>query len=164
LHFAFAYGYHELGKYLLSLGADDTVANMHGMTCYEGLDPDEPQRDCLNTGEMRGLAKERRASTAGGVDAARRGCRFIFRPRDHAPARPTQRHSGSRTGQRRASDREGRGELGRLGRVDGSVRLLGSLRRGALYPSRRWIRTVTRRTPTRAPVRRTTRARTRVPT
>jgi hypothetical protein len=57
LHFAFAYGYHELGKYLLSLGADDTVANMHGMTCYEGLDPDEPQRDCLNTGEMRGLAR-----------------------------------------------------------------------------------------------------------
>ena len=57
LHFAFAYGYKDLGKYLLSLGADDTVANVHGMTCYEGLDPDEPPRDCLNTPEMRELAR-----------------------------------------------------------------------------------------------------------
>lgn len=71
LHFAFAYGYKELGKYLLSLGADDTVANVHGMTCYEGLDPDEPPRDCLNTPEMRELARS--AELRRRVDAMRPG-------------------------------------------------------------------------------------------
>ena len=71
LHFAFAYGYKDLGKYLLSLGADDTVANVHGMTCYEGLDPDEPPRDCLNTPEMRELARS--AELRRRVDAMRPG-------------------------------------------------------------------------------------------
>ena len=71
LHFAFAYGYKDLGKYLLSLGADDTVANVHGMTCYEGLDPDEPPRDCLNTPEMRELARSKELRRR--VDAMRPG-------------------------------------------------------------------------------------------
>eukprot|EP01028_Stygiella_incarcerata_P011069 TRINITY_DN607_c0_g1_i1.p2 TRINITY_DN607_c0_g1~~TRINITY_DN607_c0_g1_i1.p2 ORF type:complete len:395 (+),score=125.73 TRINITY_DN607_c0_g1_i1:1694-2878(+) len=39
LHFAFAYGYSDLGEWLLSKGADDTIRNMSGLTCYEGLGP-----------------------------------------------------------------------------------------------------------------------------
>jgi len=38
LHFAFAYGYHALGEYLLSLGADETLLNGSGLCCYEGLE------------------------------------------------------------------------------------------------------------------------------
>ena len=63
LHFCFAYGYADLGRYLLSLGADDAIVNVHGMTCYEGLDPDEPPREGLDTPEMRERAlrvRERR--------------------------------------------------------------------------------------------------------
>jgi hypothetical protein len=67
LHYAFAYGYQTLGEYLLSLGADDRIVNVHGMTCYDGLDPDEPARETLNTPEMLELARrkkmERRAET-----------------------------------------------------------------------------------------------------
>lgn len=37
LHFAFGYGYSELGGYLVLKGADDTVRNTYGLTCYEGL-------------------------------------------------------------------------------------------------------------------------------
>jgi hypothetical protein len=37
LHYAFGYGFHELGAYLISKGADDSVANAEGLTCYEGL-------------------------------------------------------------------------------------------------------------------------------
>ena len=60
LHFCFAYGYRDLGRYLLSLGADDAVANVHGMTCYEGLDPDEPPRETLNDPEIVALARRKR--------------------------------------------------------------------------------------------------------
>ena len=38
LHFAFAYGYHALGEYLLSLGADETLLNASGLCCYKGLE------------------------------------------------------------------------------------------------------------------------------
>ncbi|CAN0381470.1 unnamed protein product, partial [Hapterophycus canaliculatus] len=38
LHYAFAFGFQQLGKYLASSGADDTLLNDHGLTCYEGLD------------------------------------------------------------------------------------------------------------------------------
>ncbi len=38
LHFAFAFGYQELGQYLIAkAGADPTVKNHFGLTCYEGL-------------------------------------------------------------------------------------------------------------------------------
>ena len=37
LHFAFGYGYTELGDYLLKKGADDTIKNEDGLTCYEGF-------------------------------------------------------------------------------------------------------------------------------
>ena len=37
LHFAFAYGYEDLGNYLISKGADDSLTNAEGLTCYEGL-------------------------------------------------------------------------------------------------------------------------------
>ena len=35
LHFAFGYGYDELGEYLLSKGADASLINEAGHTCYE---------------------------------------------------------------------------------------------------------------------------------
>ena len=38
---AFGYGFDELGEYLISKGADDSLQNAHGLTCYEGLDMDE---------------------------------------------------------------------------------------------------------------------------
>jgi hypothetical protein len=37
LHFAFGYGYTEVGDYLVSKGADDSILNKDGLTCYEGL-------------------------------------------------------------------------------------------------------------------------------
>lgn len=37
LHFAFGYGFSEVGEYLISKGADDSVTNKDGLTCYEGL-------------------------------------------------------------------------------------------------------------------------------
>eukprot|EP01039_Chlorochromonas_danica_P000903 gene903-984_t len=37
LHFAFGYGYNEAGEYLVSKGADDSIRNKDGLTCYEGL-------------------------------------------------------------------------------------------------------------------------------
>lgn len=40
LHFAFAYNFTDLGEYLVSKGADDSLLNESGLTCYEGLNPD----------------------------------------------------------------------------------------------------------------------------
>ena len=37
LHYVYAYGFEELGEYLKSKGADDTLTNIDGLTCYEGL-------------------------------------------------------------------------------------------------------------------------------
>ena len=37
LHFCFAYGFEDLGEYLMDKGADDSVMNSDGLTCYEGL-------------------------------------------------------------------------------------------------------------------------------
>jgi len=37
LHFLYAYGFRELGDYLVSKGADDTITNMEGLTAHEGL-------------------------------------------------------------------------------------------------------------------------------
>jgi len=37
LHFAYGYGYVEVGDYLVSKGADDSIRNKDGLTCYEGL-------------------------------------------------------------------------------------------------------------------------------
>lgn len=41
LHFAFGYGFDDLGDYLISKGADDSLQNANCLTCYEGLDMDE---------------------------------------------------------------------------------------------------------------------------
>lgn len=41
LHFAFGYGFSDLGEYLISKGADDSLQNANYLTCYEGLDMDE---------------------------------------------------------------------------------------------------------------------------
>ena len=38
LHYCFTYGYADLGDYLISKGADDSLKNKQGLTCYEGLD------------------------------------------------------------------------------------------------------------------------------
>jgi len=38
LHFCFTYGYGDtLGEYLISKGADPTIRNNDGVTCYEGI-------------------------------------------------------------------------------------------------------------------------------
>ena len=37
LHFCFAFGFRELGEYLVAKGADPNVLNRAGRTCYEGL-------------------------------------------------------------------------------------------------------------------------------
>ena len=55
LHFAFAYGYAEtLGEYLISKGADDTIRNHKGLTCYdvtfvEGLPPSLEEAAAVRT-------------------------------------------------------------------------------------------------------------------
>mmetsp|Transcript_6499 Transcript_6499/g.26081 ORF Transcript_6499/g.26081 Transcript_6499/m.26081 type:complete len:700 (-) Transcript_6499:1196-3295(-) len=59
LHFCFAYGYQALGEYLLSLGASDTITNVHGLCCYEGLEPNDA-RETLTTPEMKARAHESR--------------------------------------------------------------------------------------------------------
>lgn len=41
LHFAFAYGYSDVGEYLVGKGADDSLRNKDGLTCYEGLDAED---------------------------------------------------------------------------------------------------------------------------
>ena len=38
LHFCYAYRYTALGEYLKGKGADDSLANADGLTCYEGLE------------------------------------------------------------------------------------------------------------------------------
>ncbi|KAL3764850.1 hypothetical protein ACHAWO_006034 [Cyclotella atomus] len=40
LHFAFGYGFADLGEYLIAKGADDSIQNINGLTCWEGLDLD----------------------------------------------------------------------------------------------------------------------------
>lgn len=37
LHFCFTYGFTDLGNYLIAKGANDTLTNLAGLTCYEGL-------------------------------------------------------------------------------------------------------------------------------
>mmetsp|Transcript_21852 Transcript_21852/g.36825 ORF Transcript_21852/g.36825 Transcript_21852/m.36825 type:complete len:1703 (+) Transcript_21852:133-5241(+) len=37
LHFTYSYGYAEVGEYLVQKGADDSIRNKDGLTCYEGL-------------------------------------------------------------------------------------------------------------------------------
>ena len=44
LHFAYAYGYNEVGDYLVNKGADDSILNKDGLTCYEGLGADEVEQ------------------------------------------------------------------------------------------------------------------------
>jgi len=39
LHFVFAYNYDQVGAYLISKGAKDTVLNFFGYSCYDGLRP-----------------------------------------------------------------------------------------------------------------------------
>jgi|TARA_B110000977_G_scaffold116459_1_gene150438 ankyrin repeat protein len=37
LHYCFAYHNEKLGDYFVSKGADDSIQNAEGLTCYEGL-------------------------------------------------------------------------------------------------------------------------------
>ena len=41
LHYLFAYKYENLAAYLISKGADDTIQNDFGYTCYDGLRPSD---------------------------------------------------------------------------------------------------------------------------
>ena len=40
LHYAYSYGFESFGEYLISKGADDSIVNADGLTCYEGLSKD----------------------------------------------------------------------------------------------------------------------------
>ena len=40
LHYCFAYGFEDLATYFLSKGSDDSLMNVDGLTCYEGLNSD----------------------------------------------------------------------------------------------------------------------------
>lgn len=40
MHFAKYYEYDEIFSYLKSMGADDSIRNHDGFTCYEGLHED----------------------------------------------------------------------------------------------------------------------------
>lgn len=49
LHFCFAYGYAELGEYLMQKGsADPAIRNHFGLTCYEGLGLKTPLQETGN--------------------------------------------------------------------------------------------------------------------
>ena len=37
LHYCFSYGNEDLANYLIDKGADDSIVNIDGLTCYEGL-------------------------------------------------------------------------------------------------------------------------------
>ena len=37
LHYTVSYNFPELTKYLISKGAKETIINVEGLTCYEGL-------------------------------------------------------------------------------------------------------------------------------
>lgn len=39
LHYCFAFRFYPLGEYLIGKGADDTLRNALGCTCYDGLTP-----------------------------------------------------------------------------------------------------------------------------
>ena len=41
MHYCYEYGKEELAEYLKEKGADDSIANAEGVTCYEGLTMDE---------------------------------------------------------------------------------------------------------------------------
>jgi hypothetical protein len=41
LHFAFGFGFSDVGEYLVMKGGDDTIRNRDGLTCYEGLGASE---------------------------------------------------------------------------------------------------------------------------
>lgn len=43
MHYAYAYGYSDVGEYMLRKGANDSIRNKDGLTCYEGLDAGELQ-------------------------------------------------------------------------------------------------------------------------
>lgn len=53
LHFCFALGHHELGEYLISKGADASLLNGAGLTCFEGT-------RLHNRGEERAARAEQR--------------------------------------------------------------------------------------------------------
>ncbi len=37
LHYCYGYGYEDVGAYLVKRGADDSIRNKDGLSCYEGL-------------------------------------------------------------------------------------------------------------------------------
>ena len=43
MHYCFAYQYDDLGSYLISKGADDSLLNYFGWSCYDGLRPDDQE-------------------------------------------------------------------------------------------------------------------------
>ena len=67
LHYAFEYNFKELGDYLISKGADPTMQNGQGLTCYEGLTMDD--LDALDSLEIDNPVANYAASGSYGPDA-----------------------------------------------------------------------------------------------
>ena len=44
LHYCFSYGFEDMAEYLMDKGADDSLLNADGLTCYEGLTSESVER------------------------------------------------------------------------------------------------------------------------
>jgi len=51
MHYCYAYAFHKLGDYLRSKGADDSILNVDGLTCYEGLSNDSMNKQYADYGD-----------------------------------------------------------------------------------------------------------------
>ena len=51
LHYCYAYSNLELADYLKSKGADDSIINVDGLTCYEGLNHESMNKQYADYGE-----------------------------------------------------------------------------------------------------------------
>lgn len=72
LHFLFNYHYQELGAYLISKGADDTICNHFGYNCYEQLRPDNKEEAMrLLRKHKQKLEKESKANVAKQIEGKR---------------------------------------------------------------------------------------------
>lgn len=68
LHYCFAYHNDELGKYLISRGANDGILNVDGLTCYEGLSHAMLEElEAVNSATLALVEAEKAAGGGGGA-------------------------------------------------------------------------------------------------
>eukprot|EP01039_Chlorochromonas_danica_P009908 gene9908-10956_t len=65
LHYCYAYSHHALGDYLKAKGADDSILNVDGLTCYEGLNREEMNNNFADHEESDYIQDEDNESLAG---------------------------------------------------------------------------------------------------